>query len=120
MADGGPGTPENARPPRRPEVAGPSSVGNPIRLVPARQPTRDDAGTGDVPVFVEPDDQFGSGGEFVSGPHSIGGEGLGPLFAPRSFGGGRVRVRAWGCSPGCLIVAIVGSLLLSLILGSLI
>jgi hypothetical protein len=46
-------------------------------------------------------------------------EGVGGwLFGPRSFGGGRVQV--YGCSPGCIIlsclVSLVASILLTLLL----
>ena len=47
--------------------------------------------------------------------------GRGSLFAPRSFAGGRVQVV--GCSPSCLLVSLIASivltLLLNLILGGL-
>lgn len=36
------------------------------------------------------------------------------LFGPRSFGGGRVRV--YGCSPGCLLLMIAVSVLLTVVL----
>ena len=34
------------------------------------------------------------------------------LFSPREYKGGRVKV--YGCSPGCLLVSLVVSLLLTL------
>ncbi len=36
------------------------------------------------------------------------------VFTPREFKGGRVKV--YGCSPGCLLVSIALSLLLTLVL----
>jgi hypothetical protein len=36
------------------------------------------------------------------------------LFGPRSYNGGRIQV--WGCSPGCLILSIVVSVLLTVLL----
>jgi hypothetical protein len=36
------------------------------------------------------------------------------MFGPRSYKGGRVQV--WGCSPGCLILSIVVSVLLTILL----
>ncbi len=39
------------------------------------------------------------------------------LFGPRSFGGGRVRV--YGCSPGCLLLMLFVSLLLTIVLNAL-
>ena len=36
------------------------------------------------------------------------------LFGPRSFGGGRVRV--YGCSPGCLLLMVALSVVLTLVL----
>jgi hypothetical protein len=43
-------------------------------------------------------------------------QGQGP-FAPYSVGGGRARV--YGCSPGCLIVTVVVSLILTLLLNAI-
>lgn len=51
---------------------------------------------------------FGRGQEFPSGQGlPLGGE-------PREFAGGRVRV--YGCSPGCLVLSLAVSLILSLLL----
>jgi hypothetical protein len=36
------------------------------------------------------------------------------MFGPRSYKGGRVQV--WGCSPGCLILSIVVSVVLTILL----
>lgn len=36
------------------------------------------------------------------------------VFGPKSYKGGRVQV--WGCSPGCLILSIVVSVLLTIFL----
>jgi len=38
------------------------------------------------------------------------------LFGPRSFGGRSGRVQVYGCSPGCLLVMIAVSVLLTLLL----
>lgn len=51
-------------------------------------------------------------------PASGGGSGLGgSLFAPRSFAGGRVQVI--GCSPGCLLVSLAASVVLTILLNLL-
>jgi hypothetical protein len=39
------------------------------------------------------------------------------MFGPRSFGNGRIEV--WGCSPGCLVVSLVASALLTLLLNAM-
>ena len=39
-------------------------------------------------------------------------------FGPRSFRGGRIQV--YGCSPGCLLISVVVSLILTLILNAII
>lgn len=36
------------------------------------------------------------------------------MFGPRGYKGGRVR--AWGCSPGCTILSIVVSVVLTILL----
>jgi hypothetical protein len=36
------------------------------------------------------------------------------LFGPRSYKGGRVQV--WGCSPGCLLLSVVVSVVLTILL----
>ncbi len=38
------------------------------------------------------------------------------LFGPRSFGGGNVRV--YGCAPGCLLLMILVSFLLTILLNA--
>jgi hypothetical protein len=38
-------------------------------------------------------------------------------FGPRSYRGGRVQV--FGCSPGCLLVSLIGSIVLTLALNLL-
>ena len=134
MADGGAGPPNNdGRPPTgQPGSAGQDRLGNPTRLVPRRQPAQEPVDATTVPEIVEPDDPIevgGFGGGFAPGPQGSQGGGfgagsqgpmggIGSMFGPRSFGGGRVQV--WGCSPGCLIVSIVGSLLLTFLLNALI
>ena len=48
------------------------------------------------------------------------GPGPGPAgswFGPRSFGGGRFQV--YGCSPGCLVVSLLVSVVLTLLLNAL-
>ncbi|MEA2582280.1 MAG: hypothetical protein QOF33_365 [Thermomicrobiales bacterium] len=42
---------------------------------------------------------------------------LGSLFGPRTYAGGRVRV--FGCSPGCLVLSLIISILLTLFLNAL-
>ena len=39
------------------------------------------------------------------------------LFGPRSFGGGRVHV--YGCAPGCLLLMLLVSFLLTILLNAL-
>ena len=46
------------------------------------------------------------------------GGGGGGLFAPRTFGGDRVRL--YGCSPGCLLVSVLVSLILTLLLNAIV
>jgi hypothetical protein len=38
---------------------------------------------------------------------------MGSLFKPRSFGNGRIQV--WGCSPGCLLVSLLISVVLTIL-----
>ena len=118
MTDGGAGAPGNGGEPAQPgsEPAERRRLGNPTRLVP-RRPSPEPAEVVPAPELVEPGDPFATGGSFPEGPRTQGFGGFGPMFGPRSFGGGRVQV--WGCSPGCLIVSIVGSLLLTFILNAL-
>ena len=118
MADGGAGTPGTGSEPSRPrtESTGPSRLGNPTRLVPKR-PQAEPAEGVPTPELVEADEVYSSGDPFPQAPQTPGFGGFGSMFGPRSIGGGRVQV--WGCSPGCLIVSIVGSLLLTLILNGL-
>jgi len=40
------------------------------------------------------------------------------LFGPRDLAGGRVQV--WGCSPGCLILSLLVSVVLTILLNLLI
>jgi hypothetical protein len=47
----------------------------------------------------------------------FGGGSGGGLFAPRSFGGGRIQV--FGCSPGCLIISLIASVILTLLLNAI-
>ncbi len=46
----------------------------------------------------------------------IGSQQRGP-YAPYAFGGGRVRV--YGCSPGCLLISVIVSLVLTLLLNAI-
>lgn len=64
-----------------------------------------------TPEVVEPGTSDDAGGWGTGAP--LGG---GP-FAPRTFGGGRVRV--YGCSPGCLLISVVVSLILTLLLNAI-
>ena len=124
MADGRGDTPRagDGSPAPQPERDAPNRIGNPTRLAPRRRPAPEpvDAepiGATPTPELVEPGEEPRWGGGFAPGSQGGAGQGFGPLFAPRSFGGGRVQL--WGCSPGCLIVSIVGSLLLTLLLNAL-
>jgi hypothetical protein len=83
-------------------------LGNPTRLMPRRTPS---------PVLepevvaAEPEIRGSDQGEYL--PPS-GERHPNPLFAPRSFGDGRIQV--WGCSPGCLIASLVASVVLTILL----
>ncbi len=67
-----------------------------------------------TPEIVEPGARDDTGGWGAGSP--FGGGGGGP-FAPRTFGGGRVRV--YGCSPGCLLISVLVSLFLTLVLNAI-
>jgi hypothetical protein len=80
------------------------------------RPTLDD----DLVVEPGPGPGLGAGpgpttGRFGGGPFGSGS--FGSMFGPRSFGGGRLQV--WGCSPGCLIASLVGSIFLTLVLNGM-
>ena len=95
---------------RRPEEGG-QRIGNPTRLIRRpKAPAEPASAVPEVEVLDEPPFDAAPGGPPVRG-------GLGPLFAPRSFGGGRVQV--WGCSPGCLVVSLIASVLLTILLNVL-
>lgn len=128
MTDEGKGAPrENGRAGRKPGAAqNDDRLGNPTRLVP-RQPRSAvpiEPEPVAEPVDLDPDLVPGATpGPFLAGdgppPRTPfpGGATLGPMFAPRSFGGGRFQV--FGCSPGCLVMSIVASLLLTFLLNVL-
>ena len=40
------------------------------------------------------------------------------LFGPRSYRGGKVQV--WGCSPGCILLSLLASVILTVLLNLLI
>ena len=100
------------RPHVQPEASEPERLGNPTRLVPRQVPPEDE------PLSVTPrpavfEDEL----EQQPPPAGFGRAGLGPVFGPRSFGNGRVQV--WGCSPGCLVASLIGSVVLTLLLNAL-
>ena len=98
--------------PDQPDANEPGRLGNPTRLVPRQAPPDDDP----LPVTPRPavfEDEL----EAEAPPSAFGRPGLGSMFGPRSFGNGRVQV--WGCSPGCLVASLVGSVLLTLLLNAL-
>ncbi len=119
MTDGGAGTPEpgDGTPTRQPDAGEPGRLGKPTRLIPKRRPAAGPADGAPIPELVESETPIGTEGGLASEPQSRGVGGLGPWFAPRSVGGGRFQV--WGCSPGCLIASIIGSVLLTLLLNAL-
>jgi hypothetical protein len=82
-------------------------LGNPTRLIPRRTPSPpapEIAGTDPIAPASGPD------------PYAApsGGRRPEPLFAPRTFGNGRIQV--WGLAPGCLIVSLIASVLLTVLL----
>jgi hypothetical protein len=100
------------RPHIQPEANEPERLGNPTRLVPRQPPPEDDP----LPVTPRPavfEDEL----ESQPPPSAFGRAGFGPMFGPRSFGNGRIQV--WGCSPGCLVVSLIGSVVLTLLLNAL-
>ena len=66
-----------------------------------------------TPEVVEPGMEDVPRGPSYGGPFGGGSD----PFAPTSFAGGRVRV--YGCSPGCLILSVVVSLILTLLLNGI-
>ncbi len=100
------------RPPIQPGANEPARLGNPTRLVPRQEPPEDDP----LPVTPRPavfEDEL----EAEAPPSTFGRAGFGPMFGPRSFGNGRIQV--WGCSPGCLVASLIGSIVLTLLLNAL-
>lgn len=108
---------------RRPAPAVPAAAVPPEVVVVQPEATvgpglsRSDPGDlGDGPAAA-PRPDFGSGGSgrrpFGSG--SFGSGAAGSWFGPRTVGG----VQLWGCSPGCLIVSLVGSVILTLLLNGM-
>ena len=90
----------------------PERLGNPTRLVPRQEPPEEDP----LPVTPRPavfEDEL----EAEAPPSAFGRAGLGPMFGPRSVGNGRIQV--WGCSPGCLVASLIGSIVLTLLLNAL-
>jgi hypothetical protein len=107
------GTGEDGTRPRiQPEANESERLGSPTRLVPRQPPPEDDP----LPVTPRPavfEDEL----EPQPPPSTFGRSGLGPMFGQRSFGNGRIQV--WGCSPGCLVVSLIASLVLTLLLNAL-
>jgi hypothetical protein len=107
------GTGEDENRPRvQPADNEPERLGNPTRLVPRQAPPEDDP----FPVTPRPavfEDEL----EPQPPSSTFGRSGFGPMFGPRSFGNGRIQV--WGCSPGCLVVSLIASLVLTLLLNAL-
>ena len=68
-----------------------------------------------MPEVIGPESDEDSAGQPGGSP--FGGGFGGGLFAPRSFGGGRVQV--FGCSPGCLIISLIASVILTLLLNAI-
>ena len=66
-----------------------------------------------TPEIVELDERDDSRERETGMPFGVGGG----AFGPRAFGGGRVRV--YGCSPGCLLISVVISLILTLLLNAI-
>ena len=102
------------RPNTEPAADSPRRLGNPTRLVPRQPPPEepeDPVSAAPYPAVFE--DELESPGRAPV----FGRGGLGPMFGPRSFGSGRVQV--WGCSPGCLIVSLIASALLTLLLNAM-
>jgi hypothetical protein len=100
------------RPRIQPEANESERLGNPTRLVPRQARPEDDP----LPVTPRPavfEDEL----EPQPLPSTFGRSGLGPMFGPRSFGNGRIQV--WGCSPGCLVVSLIASLVLTLLLNAM-
>jgi hypothetical protein len=113
MSARGPDGPEptyGGAPARPPEATGDRQrLGNPTRLVPRRpplvEPTLDTADAEPVASLT---------GFDLDVPPPGGMRRPNPLFAPRSFGNGRIQ--AWGLAPGCLIASLVASVLLTILL----
>jgi hypothetical protein len=100
------------RAPIQPDANEAGRLGNPTRLVPRQEPTEDDS----LPVTPRPavvEDEL----EGEAPPSAFGRAGFGPMFGPRSFGNGRIQV--WGCSPGCLVVSLIASVVLTILLNAL-
>jgi hypothetical protein len=114
MTERGPnGTGDDGDGPRiPPETREPERLGNPTRLVPRQAPPDEEE-----PLAVTPRPAvFEDEPEPLPPPPGFGGSGFGP-FGPRSFGNGRIQV--WGCSPGCLIASLIGSVVLTLLLNAM-
>lgn len=105
--------PRGPQPPRDDEVTGPSAtggnqgrLGNPTRLVP-RSPL--------PPVEVEPVEMDPLGFEPVSDPAMAAGNVNDPYLEAAPQDVGRPRVKVFGF-PGCLIVSLIASVLLTILL----
>lgn len=83
-------------------------IGNPTRLVPRRTPPAEPPLQR---VDAEPIEPLA---EQIRASAPTSGQPGNPLFAPRSFGNGRVQV--WGFAPGCLIASLVASVMLTILL----
>jgi hypothetical protein len=68
-----------------------------------------------TPDVIGPESDEGYAGQPGGSPFG-GGRG-GSFFEPRSFGGGRIQV--FGCSPGCLIISLIASVILTLLLNAI-
>lgn len=112
-APGGADEPRGGEPPR---------LGNPTRITPRRSPPQEPEPAGHDAGSEPPTGEPLSRGP-VGQPGGTGAsrralpESLGPMFAPRSLGGGRVQL--FGCSPGCLVASLIASVLATLLLNAL-
>jgi hypothetical protein len=89
----------------RPDTGDSRRLGNPTRLVPRQAPPEDPIDV--TPYPAEFEDEVGP-------PRRLSpfeADQLGPMFGP--------RIQVWGCSPGCLIVSLVASVVLTLLLNAM-
>ena len=93
------------------DSGGSRRLGNPTRIGPRQTPPEEpETVTPHPAVFEDEADPTRRSSPFGPG-------GIGPMFGPRSFGGGRIQV--WGCSPGCLVVSLIASVVLTLLLNAI-